>query len=270
MRSRIAHALALALLAACPAAAATRDGFELAVLVDGGERPEFRKGGTVYVEALEGRAYALRVTNPLDVRVGVALAVDGLNTIDASHGDAASAVKWVLEPGESLVLEGWQVSRVDARRFVFTGERGSYGAALGKTADLGVIEAVFFRERSRRRIPVAPTGCDARDASRRPSPGAPAPRAKGEAEGTRMDAGIAAAPPELRDDLAATGMGDRTRHEVTRVDLDLERSPSARVRIRYEFRPQLVRLGVLPADDDRLARRERARGFDSYCPEPRR
>ena len=49
-----------------------------------------------------------------------------------------------------------------------------------------------------------------------------------------------------------------------------KRRPAARLRIRYEFRPQLVRLGVLPAGGDRLARRERARGFDDFCPEPRR
>jgi hypothetical protein len=74
----------------------------------------------------------------------------------------------------------------------------------------------------------------------------------------------------LSDEYAATGMGDRTRHDVTRVDLDLERTPAARIRIRYEFRPQLVRLGILPAGDDRLARREKARGFDRFCPEPDR
>lgn len=268
MRTPIAAALALSL--ALPAAAATRNGFELSVLVDGAERPEYRKGGTVYVEALKGREYALRVTNPLGVRVAVALAVDGLNTIDASHRDAASAVKWVLGPYESIVLEGWQVSASDARRFVFTGERDSYGAALGRTEDLGIVEAVFFRERTPLRVPVAPSGCDARDSSERPSAGAPAPRAKGEAEAKRAEAGSVAAAPELSDEYAATGMGDRTRHEVTRVDLDLERTPAARLRIRYEFRPQLVRLGVLPADEDRLARRERARGFDRFCPEPRR
>ncbi len=65
-------------------------------------------------------------------------------------------------------------------------------------------------------------------------------------------------------------MGDRTRHDVTRVDVDLERTPAARERIRYEFRPQLVKLGILPTEDDRLARRETARGFDGYCPEPNR
>ena len=267
MRTRTAAALALAFTVSLPAAAARRAGFGLAVLVDGEERPELRKGGAVYVEALKGREYALRVTNPLGVRVGVALAVDGLNTIDASHRDAASAVKWVLEPYQTIVLEGWQVSSSYARRFVFTGERDSYGAALGKTDDLGVIEAVFFREKVRRPVPVAPTACEPRDASSRSGGPAEAPRAKGEAarEGEKV-----AAAPSLSDEYAATGMGERDRHDVTQVDLELERTPAARLRIRYEFRPQLVRLGLLPSDEDRLARRERARGFDRFCPEPNR
>ena len=264
MRTRFAAALTLALAATLPAPAASRGGFELAVLVDGSERPELRRGGTVYVEALKGREYALRVTNPLGVRVGVALSVDGLNTVDASHRDAASATKWVLEAYESIVLEGWQVSAADARRFVFTGERDSYGAALGRTEDLGVIEAVFFPERVRPPLPVLPMGCGTCDADRRAAPEAPAPRAKG--EGGRAGAEKSAAS-TLSEDYAATGMGDRTRHEVSRVDLELERKPAARLRIRYEFRPQLVRLGLLPPDEDRLARRERARGFDRYCPE---
>lgn len=269
MRTPIAAALTFTLAASLPATAADRNGFELSVLVDGSERPELRKGAAVYVEALKGRAYALRVTNPLGVRVGVALAVDGLNTIDASRRDAASAVKWILEPYQTIVLEGWQVSSKDARQFVFTGERDSYGAALGKTEDLGVIEAVFFPEKVRRPAPVMPMGCDERNAFQQPAGAPPAPRSKGEGAGGRAEAEKSAAS-ALSDEYAATGMGDRTRHEVTRVDLDLEKAPAARIRIRYEFRPQLVRLGLLPPDGDRLARRERARGFDRYCPEPNR
>lgn len=267
MRTPIAAALTLALAAAPPAHAAARGGFELSVLVDGTPRPEFHNGGTVYVEALKGREYALRVTNPLGVRVGVALAVDGLNTVDASHRDPASATKWILEPYQSIVLEGWQVNASDARRFVFTGERDSYGAALGQTENLGVVEAVFFREKACRPIPVMPDGCASRDSAGRPASQPAAPSAKAEAENSRKEK---AAGSSLADEYAATGMGDRTRHDVTRVDLDLERSPAARVRIRYEFRPQLVKLGILPDQDDRLARRERSRGFDRFCPEPDR
>ena len=67
-------------------------------------------------------------------------------------------------------------------------------------------------------------------------------------------------------------MGRRTDHAVTQVWLDLEATPAQTVNIRYEFRPQLVRLGILPpaAASNTLERRERARGFEpGFSPEPR-
>ncbi|HEV8266784.1 MAG TPA: hypothetical protein VGR00_01070, partial [Thermoanaerobaculia bacterium] len=141
MKPRIAPTLAAAILAALPAAAGNQNGYTLSVVVDGSDRPEYAARNTTYVEALKGREYSLRVTNPFPYRVAVALSVDGLNTIDAKHTDAWSARKWVIEPYGSIVLDGWQVNDSTARHFVFTGERESYGAFLGKTQNLGAIEA---------------------------------------------------------------------------------------------------------------------------------
>ena len=77
----------------------------------------------------------------------MALSVDGLNTIDARETTAADARKWVLGPYQTVTISGWQTSQTEARRFEFTTEARSYGQALGKTANLGVISAVFFKER---------------------------------------------------------------------------------------------------------------------------
>ena len=66
-------------------------------------------------------------------------------------------------------------------------------------------------------------------------------------------------------------MGRRTEHAVTQVWLDLEDTPAQTVNIRYEFRPQLVKLGILPpaSTPDPLDRRERARGFEpGFAPVP--
>lgn len=233
--------LSVTVLAVAPVALAG-----LQVVVDGESRPTYEHRGTTYIEASRGREYALRITNPYPYRVAVALAVDGLNTIDAKHTSGWNAAKWVLEPYETADIEGWQVSEHSARRFFFTGERNSYGAAIGQTENLGVIEAVFFRER-RRHAEIMPRHSQA-------------PSARGDAPAAQE-----AAPPS--DDYAATGMGDRTRHHVDRVDIDLERTPILSVRIRYEFRPQLVKLGVFPKTRTPLQRREKAQGFE-YCPEP--
>jgi hypothetical protein len=248
-------ALLLTFFLATNVFAAGTSGFGLQVLVSGEPRPEYDARGNVYVEAIRGSEYSLRVTNPTPYRVAVALTVDGLNTIDAKHTDARTASKWVLEPYESTVISGWQVNGESARSFFFTGERDSYGNALGQTQNLGVIEAVFFRERHREVSVIAP---------RMQAQGAAKDAAN---EAQRAPSPSAAAPPS--DEYAATGMGDKMRNEVQSVDIDLERTPVASVRIRYEFRQQLVKLGVLPRHESQLDRRERASGFDKFCPEPR-
>ncbi len=285
MRHQVLTAL---LLAAGAANAASPSGFGLDVLVNGSPRPEFAARGTVYVEALKGHDFSLRVTNPLGVRVAVALSVDGLNTIDAKHTSAIDARKWVLDPYQTVVIPGWQVSGETSRKFFFTGEKGSYGAKLGETSNLGAIEAVFFRERLPYRAQRPWSGGKEEDKISSNERG----KGAGRLDEPRVEAAAGAAqlpapsesvardhskksssppPSSLADEMAATGIGSRTRFDVTRVNLDLEDSPAASVRLRYEFRPQLVALGVLPSDPDpaRIARRERARGFEDFCPEPR-
>jgi hypothetical protein len=227
-----------------PQPAATVD-----ILINGTPQHRYWHHGRWYVEAIKGREYAIRLRNPYGVRVAVALSVDGLNTIDARETTAAAARKWVLEPYQTVTIPGWQTSRNDARRFEFTTEQDSYGTALGKTANLGVITAVFFKEH------VAAPIADARQDSRS-APSAAAPAAE-----------------RAKDEYAATGMGSRTDHAVTQVRMDLEDTPAQTINIRYEFRPQLVRLGILPRTPviDPLQRREGARGFEpGFAPEPPR
>jgi hypothetical protein len=233
---------------------------EVDILVDGAPQRRFAHGGRWYVEAVKGREYAIRLRNPYAVRVAVALSVDGLNTIDARQTTAGDARKWVLDPYETVTISGWQTSQTEARRFEFTTEERSYGQALGRTTNLGVISAVFFKER----VPAIMHETSKDSVHRR----APAPRSSAPAEEAP-----AAAAKKADDEFAATGMGRRTGHAVVQVWLDLEDAPAQTVNIRYEFRPQLVRLGILPPAPtaDALQRRERALGFEpGFCPEPPR
>ncbi len=246
------HAL-LALAVALPLFA--HGNAEMNVLVGGVPRAEYPYRGTTYIEAIRGRDFSIQLRNPTPYRVAVALSVDGLNTIDAKHTDSWNASKWVLEPWETTEISGWQVSDRTARRFYFTGERNSYGAKLGQVQNLGIIEAVFYRERTPRFSDVDPRRY--REEGGVDSGAIPAPSASAEAQRKQ------AADAETSDDYAATGMGRRTDHAVEEVDIDLERQPMATIAIRYEFHPQLVKLGVLDHVDP-LERRERARGF---CPE---
>ena len=244
----------MSFLLAVPLFARTVDGTpEVTILVDGAPRREYVHRGTTYIEALRGREFTIRLRNPTAQRVAVALSVDGLNTIDAKHSDAWNASKWVLEPYETTEISGWQVSDRSARRFFFTGERNSYGAKLGQTQNLGVIEAVFYRERVPR-WSERPRAYERHQRDEAGSAAAPPSASQHKREGE-----VEAAP---SDDYAATGMGRRTDHAVEEIAIALERHPIAAVALRYEFRPQLVKLGVF--DSDPLERRERARGF---CPE---
>jgi hypothetical protein len=238
---------------------------QVEILVNGTPQRRYAHDGRWYVEALKGREYAIRLRNPYPVRVAIALSVDGLNTIDARHTDAANARKWVLDPHQTVTIVGWQTSQTDARKFEFTTEASSYGQALGKTANLGMISAVFFKERVR-------TTTRNFEATPMPAP-APAAPAAPPAAASEKSVGEAASARRMSDEYAATGMGQRTDHAVTQVWLDLEDTPSETVNIRYEFRAQLVRLGILPAASnvDPLERRERARGFEpGFSPEPPR
>ena len=233
---------------------------EVTILVSGSPVRQYDHRGSVYIEALRGRDFTIRLTNPTPHRVAVALSVDGLNTIDAKHTTAWNASKWVLEPYETADIAGWQISDRTARRFFFTGERNSYGAALGRTENLGVIEAVFYRERRHHFD----------EYSRREKYGTEAPPPASAERQQAPSAGALSQPKdgELSDDYAATGMGGRTRHEVERVSIDLDPHPISTIAIRYEFRSQLVKLGVLPSGRSPIERREKARGFAEYCPEP--
>ena len=250
--------------------------FQMEVLVNGTAAPDYHHGGKVYVEALKDREYAIRLSNPLNTRVAVALSVDGLNSIDARNTEAFLAKKWVLQPYESIVIEGWQVNQQQARKFFFTSEEKSYGQWLGKTQNLGVISAVFFSERARWDGYSGAIGqpapekdqSESKTADRDKAPGAP-PSSRSEASG----AGNAASQRQRKEDYAATGIGRRLNHDIQWVSMDLDPTPVAILNLRYEFRNVLVKLGILPTfiSADALNRREHARGFKdvTFCPEPR-
>jgi hypothetical protein len=245
-------------------------GFSVEVVIAGMPATEYAARGRRYIEALENAEYEVRIHNPTGTRVAVALSVDGLNSIDARHTSAWQAHKWVIAPYGTIHVRGWQMSSENARRFYFTTERDSYAAKLGQAANLGVISAVFFRERGP--ITVVPVT---------PGQPRPYPKEKSASESGAPSTGAAgrdsakrSAPvyPGPDDESAATGIGRSVPNGVQWVNMDLEPRAIAEVTIRYEYRSALVRLGIIPRDYPKpgvLERRERAQGFEpKYCPQP--
>ncbi len=201
--------------------------FELDVLVDGRPLIEYHGRGGTYVEAFRGEEYELRLRNSSPERVAVALSVDGLNTIDAQQTSAWNASKWVIEPYQTITIEGWQMSSERARRFYFTSERDSYAAKLGRRGTPGVITATFFRERNRpipltRPRPVPSTSSDGESMGRADA----TPEAKSASRDNRAMS---------REEQAATGIGRSVRNDVEWIDMELDSRPVAEVRVRYEY-----------------------------------
>jgi len=253
------------------------NGFSVEILVDGRPITEYAARGRRYVEALENAEYELRITNPTGSRVAVALSVDGMNTIDARHSSAWDARKWVIDPYGTIHVRGWQMSADNARRFYFTTEGDSYGAKIGQTQNLGIISAVFFRERKQITVtPVTPGGREERPTyqskNSRRSEDSPTESAGTTANRDAAKSRSPAPNPPPDDESAATGIGRTIQNGVTWIKMDLDQRPVAEISIRYEYREALVRLGILPRGDqsqDVLNRRERAEGFDRrYCPQP--
>jgi hypothetical protein len=260
-------------------------GFEVQILVDGRPLEEYNARGKSYVEALAGAEYEVRIRNPSPYRVAVALSVDGLNSIDARHTTAWNASKWVIEPYGTINISGWQMSSERARRFYFTSERDSYGAKLGQTSNLGVVSAVFFRERRPYPVPIAPPPRPRpiyeedgrRKSTEAPTAGSTAESSVERADKTRSQDSATRkgqVAQQSDDEYAATGIGRSVHNDVRWVNMELDSRPAGEVVIRYEYYPALVRLGVLPRPyyprEDPLRRREGARGFEDrrFSPEP--
>ena len=284
------------LLTASGAAASDSGGFSMSVLVDGAPAPEYSSSGRLYLEALKGREFTIRLYNPGPGRAGVALSVDGRNVIDAKRTGALEASKWILGPGQYLDVPGWQISGATSRRFYFTETGRSYASWLGDTSNVGTIEAVFYREKR----PVAARRETAKDAPEwvpeqhaemqtdGVNGGVPegTGQGAGDASGERAQAEVRVVPSapsktgdrsrsddagarKESDRFAATGIGQRTGFSVEWIAFEHQDRPAAAIALRYEFREQLVRLGVLPREDRGLYAREHARGFEpAYAPDP--
>ena len=86
------------ILLACAAAQShDQSGFQMEVLVNGSTAPKYWQAGKVYVEAVKNQEYSIRLTNPLNTRVAVALAIDGLNS---KYGRTLVSVgPWASSPG---------------------------------------------------------------------------------------------------------------------------------------------------------------------------
>jgi hypothetical protein len=158
------------------------------------------------------------------------------------------------------------------RRFVFEDEESSYAARSGKAnARMGWIQASVYRERRHRvrageRDDARRSGEAVEDRAREPSP----PSAPS-ADTADLEAGApgreqSGAP---KRSYPGTGWGTPAHDRVVVVEFEPETSLAERTTLRYEYRPALVALGVLPTPPVRSDRlRQRDRGEPGFAPPP--
>ena len=233
-------------------------GFRVEVVDDSeGVKPETVKNGRPFVTASKGERYSVRLYNPLPVRVGVNLTVDGLNSISGQPSGIADGQKWMIEPFSSITIPGWQVSGGEARRFFFTEKPKTYakwrGDEMGKdlSANCGVIGAAYFWNQkeldayyedhplyrtSQRPVPYSENRAEK---SLSAASGAPAcaPRAMGDVE-MKKDSRSEESRDQTGQEPAGTGMGEHEYHPTTEVAFDFDRgmyTPSQALVIYYDF-----------------------------------
>jgi hypothetical protein len=190
-----------------------------------GERIEvYRHRGKLYVAGTPGDKYAVVLRNHRAERVLAVVSVDGVNVVS---GETASPQQtgYVLDPYDSVEINGWRKSLNEVAAFVFTALPDSYAARTGRPDNVGVIGVAVFREK------VLP-----------PPVALSAPQERSSAESADVAAGV-----RKRAEKLGTGHGEReTSHaRYTGFERASDR-PDQLVTIYYDSRANLVARGVIP------------------------
>ena len=130
---------------------------------DGSDFPSFRQGSELWIAGSEGQRYNLRLADHSPERVEVVVTVDGRDVISGRLGDYVKQRGYVLDPFDTLIIEGYRQSLDDVAAFRFADLADSYSARLGTPIHAGLIGVAAFAERSpsrHRQQPLAPVEGD--------------------------------------------------------------------------------------------------------------
>ena len=218
--------------------------------------------GPRYFAAERGEGYAIELHNRTSRRLGVLIAVDGLNVITGARSAlGAHESIYVLGPRERTVIRGWRTSLDDVQQFVFVDEERSYATRSDQSnAWLGWIHVLTFEERQ----PLATTRVRPQEAASGEWPASPprAPLDESRADATsESQLGNRKAAPgagaearagavERKADTPSfpgTGWGEHRRDRVRTTTFDAIEVPVDRLTFRYEYPDMLRALGLLPA-----------------------
>lgn len=209
--------------------------FQAYVIKSTGKRyKEFPQANKTTLKVRPNEEYSIVVKNPMPVRVGVAVSIDGLNSIDGKRTSPREARKWIIEPNSSITVAGWQTGKETLRKFVFTQQDESYAQWQenkgGKplTRNLGVIGVAWFWNSGELDAALHPPEPFVDDAKR---------AVQAEAAG-RAPAPAPSAASAKADTKAGTGMGKQQKNLVTEVEFSADAGMYAVkdvLKIYYEF-----------------------------------
>jgi len=120
--------------------------YTIEVIANGRSKSIYQHKDDLFIPAITGESYAIKLTNRSMHRVAVALFIDGLNTIGQQREVPSTGKKWLLEPNQSVLVSGWQVDEKTCRQFIFVGASKSLAARKFYTEQIGLITAAFYPE----------------------------------------------------------------------------------------------------------------------------
>jgi hypothetical protein len=213
--------------------------------------PVYNHDGKSYVEGIYGQTYGIRVNNHTGRRIEAVVTVDGRDVVSGKRGNYRTERGYVIEPYNSVLIDGFRRSWTNVAAFTFTHVSDSYAARVGDASNVGVVGVAVFKEKHYRPRP-RPVLPYAREESR-------------DGAGSNMGSGYGgssakksrSAPPSSAyesessvDDYEqglGTRYGDDTYSPSTRTTFTrASRRPTAVMAVRYDDREGLYRLGVLP------------------------
>lgn len=215
--------------------------------------PAHAFGEARFIEATEGRAYALRLTNHHAHRVEAVVTVDGRDVVSGELGDYRKQRGYVIGAGQSVVIEGFRQSLDAVAAFRFSPVFASYSARRGTPQHVGVIGVAVFAERvpkPKKRRPVTVTPYPYYD----PDTGTyvesdPFPDAPSSADAERAGEGDAFAPAPVPANRVGTAYGESRTSFVTQTKFKRKRKrrPDGLLTFHYDSREGLRERGVLPS-----------------------
>ncbi len=109
------------------------------------------QSGSMYVEGRIGERYNIRLTNNSGERVEAVVTVDGRDVVSGEIGNYRTQRGYVLDPYDSVVIEGYRQSLDYVAAFRFADIHASYSTLRGTPQNVGVIGVAVFKEAGRRR-----------------------------------------------------------------------------------------------------------------------